>query len=392
MSEPKSERLGAPDWFLLGATLALVGIGILMIYSSTLYTAYLYYDGDLMAVARRQLQIFAIGVAFAVLANFVHYRHLKKLSIAAMVAALIALLILVLLPDNLRRLEIFRQSLSPVEPAKLAIVIYLAHWLSSRSDQLKRVPYGLLPFTIIVGATAGLVVAQPDISEATVIVLVAVAMFYVAGADTFQFLVGLLGGGITFWLVLNRLNHAVERVEPFWESLRNPLESSEQQLYYGLRGMASGGVFGLGPGNGWIRNGWVPALHSDAIFSLIGEELGLIGCLIVLGLYSLVVFRGLRIAARAPGAFARLLAVGVTSWIAFQALINMAAVTGTIPYTGITLPFISQGGTSLFALTVGIGILLGISRVINGQESSFDVRRSLLNQLAVSGTEGGTRS
>jgi cell division protein FtsW len=389
MSESKSQKLGSPDWVLMGATLALIATGMLMIYSANLYTAGIYHEGDIGHLVKNQLIAFGIGSFGALLLNLVHYRHLKKVSVAGLALTLIALVALLLIGDE-RFLQIFQRSLSPVEPAKLGTVIYLGHWLSSRSDQLKRVPYGLLPFTIIVGVTAGLVVAQPDLSEAILIVLVAIAMFYMAGADTFQFIIGILGGGLSFWLVVKNFGYAHERLEPFWASYRDPLESTHQQLFYGLRGFADGGVFGLGPGQGWLKNGWVPALHTDSIFTQVGEELGLVGCVIVLGLFSLVVYRGLRIAANAPDAFGKLLAIGVTSWIALQALINMAAVTGAIPYTGIALPFISHGGSSLLSLMLGVGILLGISRAIDARETGFDMRRTLLNQLAVSGTEGGS--
>jgi cell division protein FtsW len=260
-----------------------------------------------------------------------------------------------------------------VELAKLAVVIYIGHWLASkRVEQLRRLPVGPLPFTIMVGIVAGLVMAQPDISEAMVVVLVAVAMYFVAGADLVQFLVGLVGGTGAFALVIRGLPQAMERLRPFLVSWNDPLLSTNEQLRKGVIAMGSGGFLGTGPGSGRMSHRWLPAAHTDSIFAIIGEELGLVGCLIVIGLFALLAYRGFRIARRSPDSFGSLLAIGVTSWISFQALINMAVVTGTTPFTGIALPFISVGGSSLMTCMVGVGIMLNISRTMlpEGVETS----------------------
>jgi cell division protein FtsW len=259
-------------------------------------------------------------------------------------------------------------SVSPVELAKLAVVIYIGHWLSSKGELLRKVPYGLLPFTIMVGVVTGLVMAQPDISEAMVIVLVAVAMFFIAGADLLQFTIGITGGIAAFVLVVRQVGPAMERLEPFFKYWQDPLSSDNPQLVQGLVALGSGGLLGLGPGNGRMKNLWLPAAHTDSIFAILGEELGLVGCLAVVGLFAILTFRGLMIARRAPDTFGSLLAVGVTCWIAFQALVNLLVVTGTMPFTGIALPFISLGGSSLVTCMVGVGILLSVSRAVNGEQ------------------------
>jgi cell division protein FtsW len=300
-----------------------------------------------------------------------------KVSIPLMLLVVGTLLALVLLPDRQRLL--IGQSVSPVELAKLAVVVYIGHWLASkRAEQLRRLPVGPLPFTIIVGAVAGLVVAQPDISEALVIVLVAIAMYFLAGADLLQFGVGIVGGGAAFVLVVSQLQPVIERFEPFWSAWKDPLVSDNPalwQLRNGLIAMGSGGVLGLGPGSGRMSYRWVPYAHTDSIFAIVGEELGLVGCLTVIGLFALVVYRGLRIARRSPDSFGALLAVGITCWISLQALINMAVVTGTIPFSGIALPFISVGGSSLVTCMLGIGIMLSISRVADVEGVSLDEAR-----------------
>ncbi|MBN1656752.1 MAG: cell division protein FtsW [Anaerolineae bacterium] len=352
-----------PDWILLAVTAGLLALGLMMVYSATSDLGYREY-GSAAHFFKRQMLWLAIGTVGLVIAARIPYHLLMKFSIPMMAVTLSTLSILAFFREG--RL-LFDQSVSPVEMAKLATIVYIAHWLSSKADVLGKVPYGLLPFTIMVGVVTGLVVAQPDLSEALVIILVSVAMFFLAGADLLQFTIGILGGGAAFAFVITRLPHAMERLEPYLSELRDPLHSSNVQLSQGLVAMGSGGILGLGPGSGRMKYQWLPAAHTDSIFAIVGEELGLIGCLLLIGLFALLAYRGLRIALLAPDAFGRLLAAGVTCWITFQALINMAVVTGTIPFTGIALPFISVGGSSLIMCMAGVGILLSVSRTIPEQ-------------------------
>ncbi|MGC9332687.1 MAG: FtsW/RodA/SpoVE family cell cycle protein, partial [Anaerolineae bacterium] len=358
MAATKTKHSSSPDWILLGATVALIATGLMLVYSATSDLAYREY-GDSAYFFKRQVTWLAIGLVAAFVAIQFPYRYLMKLSIPIMASTVLLLLALVLFGRGRLLLE---QSVSPVELAKLAMIIYIAHWLSSKSDVLGELPYGLLPFTIMVGVIAGLVMAQPDISEAMVIVLVSVAMFFLAGADLIQFVIGILGGTGAFVLVVTRVQYAMERLDGYMGEIRDPLHSTNFQLSQGLFSLGSGGLFGLGAGSGRMKYQWLPAAHTDSIFAIAGEELGLVGCLFIIGLFAIVAFRGLRIATLAPDPFGRLLASGVTCWIVFQALINMGVVTGTIPFTGITLPFISVGGSSLVTCMVGVGIMLNVSR------------------------------
>lgn len=358
----RAKRLmGPPDWILLGSTMALIAVGLMMVYSSSTDLGYREY-GDAAYFFKRQLTWLGIGLVAMFLTARVAYRHWMKVSIPIMALTLLLLAFLVVFREG--RL-LLGTSVSPVELAKLAMVIYIAHWLSSKAGQLSRLPYGLLPFTIMVGVMAGLVMAQPDLSEAIVIVLVAFSLFFLAGADLVQFAIGILGGSAAFAFVITRLPHAMDRLRPYLQEFRDPLNSSNLQLSQGLIGLGSGGILGLGAGNGRMKFQWLPAAHTDSIFAVVGEELGLLGCLLLVGLFILLAFRGLHIAGRAPDSFGRLLVLGVTCWLCFQALINMAVVTGTIPFTGIALPFISVGGSSLTTSMVGIGIMLSVSRAAN---------------------------
>jgi cell division protein FtsW len=358
----KSDQVGSTDWILIGATLALVAVGLMMVYSSTFDMSYrLSTDHDPAYYFKRQLLWAGIGLVAMYVAGRLDYRHWKKVSIPIMLGALFMLFVLNILG---RGRQLLGQSISPSELAKLAMVIYVGHWLASkRVEQLRKLPVGPLPFTIIVGLVTGLVVAQPDLSEAMVIVLVALAMFFVAGADLLQFVVGMVGGIGAFVAVIQKFPPAMKRIEPFLTYWQTPLQSTNDQFRQGLIAMGSGGIMGLGPGNGRMSYRWLPAAHTDSIFCIIGEELGLIGCLIVIGLFAVIAYRGFRIARDTPDPFGRMLAVGITCWITFQAMINMAVVTGTIPFTGIVLPFISLGGSSLVTCMLGVGIVLNVSRL-----------------------------
>lgn len=382
----KPKEMGAPDWVLLGVTLALLSLGLMMVFSSTYDMGYRL-KGDAAHFFRRQAMWFLVGLIGMFIASRMHYRHWMKISIPFMVLTLAVLIFLAITETRL----LFVNSVSPVEMAKLAIVVYIGHWLASkRVEQLRRLPVGLLPFTIIVGLVAGLVIAQPDVSEAVVIVLVALVMFFLAGADLLQFVIGILGGSAAFVFAITRIPYALERIEPYLVAWRDPFSGENLQLIQGLIALGSGGIFGLGPGNGRMKYQWLPAAHTDSIFAIVGEEMGLIGCLAIIGLFALLAYRGFSIAERATDAFGRLLAIGITCWITMQALINLAVVTGTIPFTGITLPFFSVGGSSLVMCMIGVGIMLSVSRVSNAASSEVQARRSAVRQHQGSNLEPGT--
>jgi cell division protein FtsW len=347
---------------------ALVAVGLMMVYSTTSNMGY-HQHGDQAHFVKRQLLWLGIGVVALITAGWLDYRHWMKFSILIMAGTILLLIALVIIPTENGRLLI-GNSVSPAELAKLAVVIYIGHWLSSKGEHLRRLPYGLLPFTIMVGIIAGLVMAQPDISEAMVIVLVAVSMFFLAGAHIRQFVIGTVGGIAAFVLVVRELPTAIARLEPFFKYWKDPLNSTNFQLKQGLTALGSGGLLGLGPGNGRMKYFWLPAAHTDSVFAIVGEELGLLGCLGLIALFVVVAYRGFHLARNAPDSFGSLLAAGLTCWIAFQAMVNILVVTGTIPYTGIALPFISVGGSSLVTCMVGIGIMISISRAVNGERSA----------------------
>jgi len=249
------------------------------------------------------------------------------------------------------------------------MVLYIAHWLSTKGEKLRQVTYGLVPFAILIGIIAGLIILEPDFGTTILIVATAASMFFIAGADLIQVVISAMVGSSTLLLIIANYEYAWNRLVAFSQDPFNALQSpfstglaqDTYQVMHTLVTLGSGGIAGVGLGSGH-QKGLLPAAESDAIFAVLGEELGLIGCLIVLGLFAALAYRGFKIAQRAEDAFGFILASGITIWLTFQALINIAVVTDSLPFTGLPLPFISLGGSSLVISMMGVGMLLSISR------------------------------
>ncbi len=211
----KSEKPGPIDWPLLGVTAALITLGLMLVYSSSSDLGYREYD-DAAYFFKRQLMWLGIGLVAMLIVSRIPYRHWTKVSIPIMAVTLLTLVFLVAFREGrFPSRMLIGASVSPVELAKLAVIIYIGHWLASKGELLRRLPYGLLPFTIMVGVVAGLVMAQPDLSEAMVIVIVAVMMFFLAGADVLQFAIGIVGGVAAFAFVIKQIPQAMQRLAPF---------------------------------------------------------------------------------------------------------------------------------------------------------------------------------
>jgi cell division protein FtsW len=259
------------------------------------------------------------------------------------------------------RRGLYEGSYQPSEVAKLATILYIAHWLSTKGNRVKKLSYGLLPFSLIVGVVCALIVRQPDLSTAGLVALISFTLFFVAGADWRQFAFAGALGGTVFTILVFTLPHAAARVDAYRMTLRDPAQAG-WHVRQSLIALGRGGAFGVGLGESTQKFGPLPAAHTDGVFAILGEELGLVGALVVISLLVVLVWRGVRTAIRARDSYGFLLALGITSWLAYQALINIAVITAVIPFTGIPLPFISYGGSSLLISMIGVGILLNISR------------------------------
>jgi cell division protein FtsW len=362
--------VGGIDPWLTLAFLGLMCIGILMVYSASIHDAYTYYGSPYYVMEREVIWATVGFVALAVAAR-IQYDRWQKAALPLFAMSLL-LLILVLTPHvghaakGARRWIALSSSITvePSELMKLALVIYLAAWLSSKGERVRDLRASFVPFSLMVGLIALMIVKQPDMGTTIVVCVTAFSMYYVAGADSKHILVAAVGGSTVAWFLARSSSYRSDRLMAFM----NPWKDSTDKGWHtvqALLALGSGGLLGRGFGNS-IQKNWLPAPHTDSILAVIGEEWGLFGTITVLTLFLIIAYRGTRIALTAPDKFSRLLAAGITSWIIFQALLNFAVITSSVPFTGVPLPFISYGGTSLIISMTAIGILLSISRHTSG--------------------------
>lgn len=352
----------AVDYWLLLGTAALLVFGFLMVYSTTFDLGLRFKDNPVYYMTR-QVGAMALGIMVILALLQFDYHALRLVSVPLIVATLILLIFLLFFGQvNFGAARALSQgSYQPSELAKLATILYIAHWLHSKGDRIKQVNYGLLPFSIITGVMFSLIVLQPALSTAILVGLISFTLFFVAGADLKQVLVVGLIASVVVYLLMTALPHASQRLADYVAALEDPFQAS-YQVRQALGALAQGGIIGKGLGQGVQKFGALPLAHTDGVFAIVGEELGLVGALGVIALLVFLTWRGFRVATRARDTYGFLLAVGVTVWIAYQALINLAVITSVIPFTGMPLPFLSYGGSSMLITLTGIGILLSVSR------------------------------
>ncbi len=349
-------------------TVALTLIGLLMVYSAS-FAIGLYDYGNVNYFITRQVMFAVPGAALLLIFMRIDYQRLRWLSPLILLIALAALLA-VLVPgigvaSNGAQRWIRLGPLPPVQPsefAKLALIIYVAHWLASKGERVKSFWLGVVPFVLTVALVGGLVLLQPDLGTGLVVVFVCGAMLWVGGARIQHALILATATLLSVALYVAVEGYRVDRIYSFLHAEHDP-GGRGYQIVQLLIALGSGGIRGLGLGASRQKFLYVPGAQTDGIFAIIGEELGLIGAVAVLLLFAVLIGGGLMVAVRCKhDSFGALLAVGITSWIAFQALVNIAGVTRSLPLTGIPLPFMSYGGSALCAELAGIGVLLSICR------------------------------
>ena len=366
-------------WLLLLVILLLV-IGALMVYSSTFDWSYQSFDSETEILLRhlRNIAIGAIGLAVLALLD---YRYLRRLVVWMLLVTIGLLLAVWLFGDDTfgARRALIEGSLQPGEVAELVIVVYMAAWLSSRRAQIQSLGYGLVPFSVLVGGVAGLVILQPDLSTAAIITITSAVMFFLAGADWRQ-LLATMGLTSLVMLLVTWLGflpgYAHDRVTTYLAGVTD-LTQANYHVQQAVIAFLNGGWTGVGLGNGRQKFGFLPAPHTDSIFAVIGEELGVLGSAFVVLLYVALVIRGFQIARRASDPYGALLAAGLTVWMAVKALLNIAVMTAVVPSTGTPLPFISFGGSSLVVLMAGVGMMLSVSR-LPYRQAAMQERRGLI--------------
>ena len=367
-SQPIQLRIDVP---LLVIVVLLLVFGILMVYSASYITSIKFYS-NAYYVVQRQLLFLIVGTVVAGVITFIDYHILQRVAVpmmAATIIALIAVLIVGQVSQGAQR-TLFGNSVQPSELAKLVIIIYLAVWLYAKRDQLHNVNFGLLPLAVMLGALGGLIYVQPDLSAVVTIVFLGGLMFFLAGGDLRQIAILGLVSLIVGWLVIQATATGSSRIQSYLLGLGDPMRASDH-VRRSLEAFVNGRWFGVGIGNGVTKVTGLPVPHTDSIFAVIGEETGMIGAVSLLILYSLILWRGMKIARRAPDELGALLAAGLTLWITFEAFINMAVMVNLLPFAGNALPFISAGGSNMVVSMAAIGILLNISRLsVKTQEDS----------------------
>jgi cell division protein FtsW len=361
-----------PDYSILVAVIALAAIGILMVYSSSAMREYLKSD-DTFGIVGPQIQWAGLGLVAMLATMRVDYRYLRLVSIPMFAVALALLALVLVMPDHgpVRSVSVGGSArwlqvgplpaVHPAEFAKLAMIVYLAHWMAKRGTSIRELWTGTIAFLIIVAPVAALIFKEPDLGTTVVIGATAMTMFFVAGANLVHLAaMGALALGAV--LLVGLRGYQLLRIQAWLDPWSDPLGKGFHTIQ-GLLALALGGLFGAGLGESRLAGGlFLPNASNDYIFAIIGEEFGLVGGVFVVAMFLVLVYAGIRTALRAPDTFGALLAAGITAWLGVQAFINIGVVVGLLPVTGITLPFISAGGSSLIISFAAVGILLSVSR------------------------------
>ncbi|MFY9372142.1 MAG: stage V sporulation protein E [bacterium] len=359
------KKRNAPDFIIFFAAVTLLAIGVIMVFSASSATA-AGTRGDAYYYLKRQAMWAGLGTIAMVIFMKIDYRFWRRVGKPLLFLTLI-LLLAVLIPSvgreglGARRwLNFGPVNVQPSEIAKLSLVIYLAGYLSQKGEDIRKFWDGLFPALVLMGGTFLLILRQPDLGTAVALAGTMGLMLFTAGAKIGHLLgLGLASVPVVVYAILSE-EYRARRFFAFLNPEADPLDSG-YHIIQSLYALGSGGPVGLGLGRSRQKWYYLPERHTDFIYAIIGEELGFIGAVLVLLLFLLFTWRGYRVAINAPDSFGSLLAVGITSMIGLQALINIGVVTGSLPITGIPLPLISYGGSSLLPSLAAIGILLNIS-------------------------------
>jgi cell division protein FtsW len=345
----------------------LVLFGLIMIYSAGVALSKYNFDTDSHYFMHQLLYGLLPGLVLWIIAQKIDYHIYEKFAFPLFLIA-IGLLVLVFVPGvgqtykgSARWIDVGPFNIQPTEIAKLALILYLAAWLSKREQKIKSFSEGFIPFVAVLTVMAVLIAKQPDIGTLGMITIIAVVIFFLARGKISHILLLVFSGILFLYIVVINDPVRMKRIKAYL----NP-EADTQGISYQVNqakiAIGSGGLWGVGLGKGLQKFLYLPEPVGDSIFAIICEELGMAGGVTVILLFFLIAFRGYRITKRAPDYFGKLIAGGITSWFFFQAFINIGAISGLIPLTGIPLPFISYGSSALIVSLIGAGILLNVSK------------------------------
>lgn len=378
LRQPRRHILSSFDMPMLAIVLLLLVIGALMVFSATWDWSNQTYGSAAGFFVEEHLRNVAVAVAALCLFATVDYRFWKRFSVWLLIFTVISLVAVIVFGELIfgARRSFTGGRLQPSELAEFTIVFYLAAWLGSQNARVRSFLYGLLPFAVVVGTIAGLIILQPDLSSAAIVALTAGVMLFVSGANIAHMgAVGLsaLTAGL---IVLQRWQYAQDRISDFLVGLSD-ITLTDYHTLQAITAFVRGGWFGVGVGQSQQKFGALPAPHTDSIFAIIGEELGVLGAAVVVALYIAFAIRGFQMARLSKDNFGALLCVGFTSWVIIQALLNIAVMTGVIPSTGVPLPFISFGGSSLLVVMIGVGLMLSVHRMATRRKPATERRSDI---------------
>ncbi|WP_044479195.1 putative lipid II flippase FtsW [Paenibacillus antibioticophila] len=394
----EEERRGAPDFQLLILTLLLVGFGIVMVFSSSSSIAQVSqtFNNDPMYFTKRQIAFGLAGMLGMLITMNIPYEKFKKLFVPVFILAII-LLMIVPFADSINGasswLKVGTFGIQPTELAKITTIMYLSALISKKGERFRDLRTGYIPVMVIVGFVAGLIMLQPDLGSCFILVATAGLLIFAGGANLKHILgsIGLLIlgasivlGASTLWDRINpsettsaKSSYKLNRIQAFLDPWKDTQDSG-YNLIQSMTAIGHGGLTGTGFGQGIQKLHYLPNAYNDFIFSVIGEEFGFIGSILFLLVYIYFIWRGILVSLRSHTTYGTLMGVGVMGLIAIQAFINIGGVTRTIPITGVTLPFISYGGSSLLVMMVSMGIVLSISR-----DSSIPVKQERTKSVVV---------
>lgn len=362
----KKYSMKSIDYTLLCAILVLLFIGIVMVYSASSY--YALYQIDVYNTEfyfYKEITWSIVGVIGMLVTMSIDYHYYKKWTPWLVLITLVFLVLVLFIGSNIngavRWIRLGPLSFQPSELAKYVVVLYLALLIDKRKGKITKFKEGTIFYLAVAGVFAGLILLEHNLSITAIVMMVAFIMILVGGAKISHLFslvpVGLVAGIALIFTQSYRLKRLTSFLNPWAYT-----SGDSYQLVQSLYALGSGGIFGVGIGNSRQKALFMPEPHNDFIFSIIGEELGLIGCIIIISIFMFIVIKGTSIAIKARDNYGFLLAIGIISVIAIQAIINIAVVTGSMPVTGVPMPFISYGGTSLVFNLGAMGILLNISR------------------------------
>jgi len=356
------------DYWIFAFSLMLIALGIVMVFSASTPYAKMHFN-NIYYFLDKQLKAALIGFILMIITSFVDYKLLKKAAIFLIVLGYV-LLILVLIPgigqtyNGAQRWIDWAFGFQPSELFKIALIVFFSYSISKNYKQMNQFLKGIIYHLLYVALAAVLLLMEPHLSATIIIISVAFAMLFIGGAKIYQLIaIGVVGGGaLTIFAIAT--DYTNDRLMIFLHPFSDPLNLG-YQLIQSFYAISAGGLFGRGLGKSIQKFLYMPEQHNDFIFSILAEELGFVGCVVVIVLFFLLVYRGIKVASSCKDVFGKMLASGISVLFFIQAFLNIAVVTGSIPPTGISLPFFSYGGTNLVVSMFEIGILLSISRYSN---------------------------